>query len=222
MAMLADAVHEISAANAVLGGSLKHQENRRHLVTPFLRFLREIGALSRSLTDIRPWHVQLYAIRYAIARMKPGHQENTFSAIRVVCGALGNNLSQTCSSRQLGLTLRDRRGTRRAQTPEEIVNCYCQPIAERFRGCMKLHRSEAHRRRAATKVPRAVARREAKIKHARLSGFPIGQMDLPTNALPAADTRPVGRPGDKCRTTQRFEALVSTTDRDPSSHTRTR
>lgn len=44
MAMLADAVHEISAANAVLGGSLKHEENRRHLVPPFLRFLREIEA----------------------------------------------------------------------------------------------------------------------------------------------------------------------------------
>lgn len=222
MAMLADAVHEISAANAVLGGSLKHQENRRHLVTPFLRFLREIEA-PEPLT-----HGYQALARAAVCdplrdrAHEAGHQENTFSAIRVVCGALGNNLSQTCSSRQLGLTLRDRRGTRRAQTPEEIVNCYCQPIAERFRGCMKLHRSEAHRRRAATKVPRAVARREAKIKHARLSGFPIGQMDLPTNALPAADTRPVGRPGDKCRTTQRFEALVSTTDRDPSSHTRTR
>jgi hypothetical protein len=103
-----------------------------------------------------------------------------------------------------------------------ILNCYCQPIAERFRGCMKLHRSEAHRRRAATKVPRAVARREAKIKHARLSGFPIGQMDLPTNALPAEDTRPLRRPRDKSRTAQRFEALVSTTGRDRSSHTRTR
>jgi integrase len=354
MAMLADAIHQISEANFILGGSVKHQENRRHLVTPFLRFLRdELKSLTRSLTDIKPWHVHIYAVHRIVSGATPGHMENEFSAIRVVCRALGNNFSKTCSNRRLGLPLRVRKGARRAQSPEEIrelleraarldqglahlialarllglrrlealmcardlrmwrdallngnttihimrgaknlrpreaevlesqraetlaaveaaleyavehnyelitgrgrtlesalnrlkgllrrsgmvgelsfhslrytyslelanqlhdsgvapyetlvrlsaslghgssrvqmiLTYYCQPIAARFKGCMKLHKSEAHRRSPATKVPRATARREAKLKHARLSGFPVGRMDCPTNALPAA------------------------------------
>jgi hypothetical protein len=75
-------------------------------------------------------------------------------------------------------------GSSRAQM---ILAYYCQPIASRFKGCMKLHKSEAHRRSPATKVPRAAARREAKLKHARMSGFPVGRMDFPTNALPVTD-----------------------------------
>jgi integrase len=354
MAMLSDAVHQISEANAILGGSVKHQENRRHLVTPFLRFLRELKVLTRSFADIGPQLVSMYAVHCIISGAKPGHMENQFSAIRVVCRALGNELGETCSNRQLGLPLRVRKGARRAQSQEEIealleraaridqglvhlialarllglrrmeaLMCardlrmwrdallngkttlhimrgaknlrprevevlqtqrgetlaaieaalefavardyelitgrgrtlesalnrlkallrragmtgelsfhslrytysldlsrqlldsgvapyeslvrlsaslghgssraqmilayYCQPIASRFKGCMKLHKSEAHRRSPATKVPRAAARREAKLKHARMSGFPVGRMDFPTNALPVTD-----------------------------------
>jgi integrase len=361
MAMLADAIHQISEANAILGGSVKHQKNRRYLVTPFLRFLRDLlKALTRSLADIRPWHVKMYAVHRIVAGATPEHMTNEFSAIRVVCGALGNNISRSCSNQQLGLPLRIRKGARRAQSQEEIkalleraaridrglvhlialarllglrrmeaLMCardlrmwrdallngkttlhvmrgaknlrprevevleshraetlaaieaalqyavahnyelitgrgrtlesalnrlksllqrlgmvgelsfhslrytyaldlahqlldsgiapyetlvrlsgsmghgpsraamicayYCQPIAERFKGCMKLRKSEAHRRSSATKVPRATARREAKLKHARLSGFPIGRMDFPTNALPVVDASAVRR-----------------------------
>jgi hypothetical protein len=53
MAMLSDAVHDIAAANALLGGSYEHQQHRRHLVTPFLRFARTMDALSQSNTALR-------------------------------------------------------------------------------------------------------------------------------------------------------------------------
>jgi integrase len=358
MAMLADAVHQIAEANRLLGGSLKHQENRRHLVTPLLRFARELKTLTRSLADIEPWVVHMYAARCIAAGMSPGHLENVFSSIRVVLAVMGNDLQKSCSNRQLGLPYRVRQGARRAQTDEEIeallkraarinqglfhmialarhlglrrreaLMCgrdlqmwldalisgkttlhvmrgaknlrhreievlegrradtraaieaalqyavthdyqfvtarrntlksamnkftaqlrqagmtgelsfhslrytyalalakqlldsgvppyetlvrlsaalghgasrsqmvkryYCQPIAERFKDCLKLRESEAHRRHPAKKLPRAAERREDKLRHARLSGFPIGRMPLPTTSLPVA---PAGDP----------------------------
>jgi hypothetical protein len=72
-----------------------------------------------------------------------------------------------------------------------VKRYYCQPIAERFKDCLKLRESEAHRRHPAKKLPRAAERREDKLRHARLSGFPIGRMPLPTTSLPVA---PAGDP----------------------------
>jgi integrase len=352
MAMLSDAVHQIAEANALLGGSLKHQENRRHLVTPFLRYAREYKGLVRTLADIEPSLVHGYAAHCIVAGMTPGNLANIFSAIRVVLRVMGNDIGRSCSNQRLGLPRHIPKGARRAQSDEEIeallaraaridqglallirlarylglrrleaLMCardlrmwrdalasgkttlhvmrgaknlrprevevlesrrtetlaavdaalayasahnhelitgrgrtlesalnrlkallrqagmtgelsfhslrytfalelahqlldgvppyetlvrlsaslghgssrtrmilayYCQPIANRFRGCMTLRKSEAHRRSPATSVPRAEARRAAKLKHARLSGFPIGQMDLPSNATPTA------------------------------------
>jgi integrase len=356
MAMLADAVHELAGASAQAGGSFKHQENRRHLVTPFLRFARELKALTRSLAEVKPWLVHAYAAHCVAQGMTPGHLANVFSAIRVVLDVVGNDLRKSCSNRQLGLPYRVRKGARRAQTPGEldalleraaridrglghlialarhlglrrlealmcgrdlrmwlnelmsgktrldvmrgaknlrarvvevldaqredtikviqaaleyavahnyefitgrgktlesainrlkailrragmtgelsfhslrytyamdlalqlldngvapyetlvrlsaslghgptriamVLNYYCQPIAHRFKGCLKIHKKEAHRRSPAKQLPRAAARREAKLRHARLSGSPIGWMDLPTNAMPTVPAR---------------------------------
>jgi integrase len=347
MAMLADAVHDVAVANALLGGSFEHQEHRRHLVTPFLRYVRSVGALSRSIAEIPGWVVHTYAAWCIGQGMQAGNMENIFSAIRVVFGALGNDISDTCSNRQLGLPRRARKGARRAQSPAEIealieranridrglalmialarnlglrrkealmcckdlqmwhdalasgktkievlrgsknsrpreveiledrraetlkaidaalayasehnlelitgrgktlksgmnrlkallprcrmigelsfhslrytyaldlalqledggvppyetlvrvasslghgptrtqmiLNYYCQPIAYRFKGCLKIAKTEAHRRSPAKGLPRAAARREAKLRHSRLSGFPVGRMELPT------------------------------------------
>lgn len=356
MAMLADAVHELAGASALVGGSFKHQENRRHLVTPFLRFAREFKALPRSLAEIKPWLVHAYAAHCVAQGMTPGHLENIFSAIRVVLAVMGNDLGKSCSNRRLGLPHRVRQGARRAQTPGELVallerasridrglahlialarhlglrrlealmcgrdlrmwldalmsgktrldvmrgaknlrarevevleahredtikviqaaqeyavshnyefitgrgktlesainrlkailrragmtaelsfhslrytyaldlglqlldsgvapyetlvrlsaslghgptriqmilNYYCQPIADQFKGCLKIHKKEAQRRSPAKQLPRAAARRAAKLRHARLSGSPIGLMDLPTSAVPTVPAR---------------------------------
>lgn len=366
MAMLADCVHQIAEANWKLGGSFKTQQNRRHLVTPFLRFARELKGLHRSLADIEPWTIQFYAVHCIVAGMTPGNLENIFSAIRVVLKACGNNVSKSCSSRKLGLPPRIRAGARRAQSPEEIeallartariheglvhlialarhlglrrlealmsgkdlamwrdalkngettlcvlrgaknmrprsievlesrradtlaaieaaleyavahdyefitarrktlesaINklttllrkagmtgelsfhslrytyaldlaqqllasgvapyetlvrlsealghgrsrtqmiqaYYCQPIADSFKGCAKLARYEAHRRRPGKKVPRATARLENKLTHARLSGFPVGQMNMPDSTTPARPARVARRKGSRKR-----------------------
>ena len=57
-----------------------------------------------------------------------------------------------------------------------ILNVYCQPIAHRFKGCLRLKSSEAHRRIPAKRLPRAVARQQAKLRHAELSGYPVGRV----------------------------------------------
>jgi integrase len=120
MAMLSDAVHDVAVANAVLGGSLKHQEHRRLLVTPFLRFARSMGALSPLIAEIGEWAVHGYAAHCMSQGMSAGNLANIFSAIRVVFGAHGKDIRKTCSNQQLGLPRRVRKGSRRAQTPAEI------------------------------------------------------------------------------------------------------
>jgi integrase len=129
MAMLSDAVHEIAIANCKLGGSLRHQEHRRVLVTPFLRYARQQHALSRSLADIPAWLVHMYAAHCMTQGLEAGNLTNIFSAIRVVLRAMGNDLTRECSNRQLGLPRRVRKGARRAQTPAEI-----DALRERARG----------------------------------------------------------------------------------------
>jgi integrase len=54
---------------------------------------------------------------------------------------------------------------------------YCAPIADRFKGCLTPKGSEAHRRSPPKKLPRAAARQQAKLRHAQLSGFPVGRVD---------------------------------------------
>jgi integrase len=120
MAMLADAVHEIVIANGKLGGSLRHQEHRRVLMTPFLHYARQQRALSRSLADIPAWLVHMYAAHCITQGMEAGNLANIFSAIRVVLRAMGNDLTRACSNRQLGLPRRVRRGARRAHTRPEL------------------------------------------------------------------------------------------------------
>lgn len=358
MAWLADAVHQVTEANALLGGSLKHQENRQHLVTPFLRFVRDCKVRTRSLAEIAPWVIHAYAATCITAGMSPGHLENIFSAIRVVLAVMGNDVGKSCSNRQLGLPYRIRRGTRSPQTPAElkalleraaridlglvhlislasrlglrrlealmsgrdlqmwlnalengdtrlnvmrgaknlrarevevpeaqredtikvlraaldyaaarnyefitgrgktlksavnrlkallrragmtgersfhslrytyahtlalqllaagtapyevlvrlatalghgptrvkmIRDYYCNSLESLFKDCLKAHKIEVNQRNPARRLPRAAERREAKLRHARVSGFPIGRMDLPTNALPMQPARRV-------------------------------
>jgi Integrase len=74
-----------------------------------------------------------------------------------------------------------------ATRTQMILNYYCQPIADRFEGCLKGKDNAA--RTAETPLPRAAARREAKLRHARLSGHPIGRMEL-------TSTQPAGATGD--------------------------
>ncbi|OYD76055.1 UNVERIFIED_ORG: integrase-like protein [Burkholderia sp. CF145] len=120
MAMLADAVHDVAAASARLKGSVGHQERRRRVFANFLRFVRDAGALTRSIPEIPPSMVHAYAAHCVVQGMAPGHLENIFSAIRVVFRAMGKDIGRTCSNRQLGLPHRSRKGTRRAQSPGEI------------------------------------------------------------------------------------------------------
>ncbi|CAD6540198.1 hypothetical protein LMG28727_03738 [Paraburkholderia kirstenboschensis] len=72
MGMLADAAHEIVIANTRLGGSLRHQEHRRVLVTSFLRYARQQRALTRSLADVPAWLVHMYAGHCITQGMGPG------------------------------------------------------------------------------------------------------------------------------------------------------
>lgn len=60
-----------------------------------------------------------------------------------------------------------------------ILNYYCQPVRHRFEGYLRLEKAEAHLRRPAKALPRAAARREAKLRHASLSGHPIGSISPP-------------------------------------------
>jgi len=356
MAMLADAVHDVVVANTRLEGSLEHQRHRRQLVTPFLRFARRVGGLYPAIIEIPIWVVHAYAAHCMAQGMTPGNLANIFSALRVVFGALGRDISDACSNQQLGLPRRIRKGVRRAQAPSEleallerasrmdqglahmialarllglrrlealkcakdlqmwlnvlasggtrldvmrgaknarprvvevlaefraetikaidaalayakahdlqlikgrgntlesainrlksllrragmvgevsfhslrysyaltlalqcldggvqpyetlvkvseslghgptrvamILNVYCQPIAHRFKGCLRLAKGQAHRRSPAKKLPRAVARFEAKRRHAQLSGFPVGRMELPTRGPAGASRR---------------------------------
>jgi Integrase/Phage integrase, N-terminal len=121
MAMLSDAVHDIAAANALLGGSYEHQQHRRHLVTPFLRFARTMGALSPSMVDIGEWVIHAYAQRCMSQGMSAGNLANVFSALRVVFRALGRNIDRTCSNQRLGLPRRSRKGSRRTWDLEETA-----------------------------------------------------------------------------------------------------
>jgi len=139
MGMLADAAHEIVIANTRLGGSLRHQEHRRVLVTSFLRFARQQRALTRSLADVPAWLVHMYAGHCITQGMGAGTLANVFSAIRVVLGAVGNDLGRECSNRQLGLPRRVRVGTRRAQTPTEIA-ALCERARRLDEGLMHMVR----------------------------------------------------------------------------------
>ncbi|SOE68986.1 Phage integrase, N-terminal [Burkholderia sp. OK233] len=68
-----------------------------------------------------------------------------------------------------------------------ILEHYCQPIKIRFEGHISLPQDEAHRRRPANKLPRAAARKEAKLRHSALSGYPVGRSNL---ACEPHDSRP--------------------------------
>lgn len=57
-----------------------------------------------------------------------------------------------------------------------IYNVYCKPISDRFKGCLRLKSNEVHRGSPAKKLPRAAARQQAKLRHAELSGFPVGRL----------------------------------------------
>ncbi|GAB7522587.1 integrase domain-containing protein [Paraburkholderia sp. 2C] len=56
-----------------------------------------------------------------------------------------------------------------------ILNHYCQPIKDRFDGCPALARKDNKLRPAPPRPPRAIARLDAKSRHATLSGHPIGK-----------------------------------------------
>jgi integrase len=120
MGMLADVIHEVCEINPILGGSGKTQSNRRINVTGFLFFAREIGALSRTLAEVRPWQVQMYAAHCIAKGKSASNMANIFSSIRVTCAAAGNDLSASCSNLKLGLPRRSRKGARRAQSDAEI------------------------------------------------------------------------------------------------------
>src|ERR1700682_1463163 len=119
MAMLANAIHQVVVLSERLGGSYEHRAHRRHLLTPFLRFCRMVGALRPRIEDIPEWAIHAFAAYCLVLGLSQGHLANTFSAIRVIFKAAGRDIGRTCSNAKLGLPRRSRMGTRRAQTPAE-------------------------------------------------------------------------------------------------------
>jgi hypothetical protein len=151
MAMLSDAVHQVVAANALIGGSFEHQQHRRYLVTPFLRFARTRGALSPAIVDIGEWVIHAYAADCMSQGMSAGNLANVFSALRVVFRALGKNIDRTCSNQRLGLPRRTRKGSRRVWdlTETDALVARARKIDEGFALLILLSRDLGLRRKEA-------------------------------------------------------------------------
>ena len=92
-------------------------------------------------------------------------------------------------------------------------NVYCQPIRERFEGCFKRLKTEATGRAARKTVPRARARIENKLRHAVMSGHPIGRID----SRPARHAAPRGREVSKVTKSVNDHGIVATPSRDLTS-----
>jgi len=63
-----------------------------------------------------------------------------------------------------------------------ILRYYCQSICHRFEGYLKRAKTRKHDSWASAALPRADARHRAKLRHAALSGHPMGNMAPPVTA----------------------------------------
>jgi hypothetical protein len=120
MGMMSQAIHDAAVSSKKAGGSFGTQQNRRFDTTGLLRFARQVGELRASISELPAWVILAYA-QYCMAHRKAaGTLANIFSAIRVTSGTAGHNIDKACGNRELRLTRRVRKGTKRAQTPIEI------------------------------------------------------------------------------------------------------
>lgn len=120
MGMMSQAIHDAAVSSKKAGGSFSTQQIRRFNTTGLLRFARQVGELRASIIELPAWVIHAYA-QYCMAQRKAaGTLANIFSSIRVTSGTAGRNIDKACGNRELRLTRRVRKGTKRAQTPIEI------------------------------------------------------------------------------------------------------